>query len=151
MLGKTALDILERGITALANDATREKSKIGEILKKIAAHPFKVLATFIAAPFLVIKIALIVKNPIRRAISIVGLLISILLSYVAATFLGSLVGALFVASHVGIIAGIGFLFGTALSVYLGVIFSIIVLNSVSFIFLKLSSQEVVDYLQKIST
>ena len=150
MLVKVAGDILSRGITAIAKDTQREKSKIGAIFKKIASHPFKVLASFFAAPFLVFRIALLVDNPMRRIIAIIGLLLSLALSYVAATFLGTLVGAVFVASHIGILAGIGFLFGTALSVYLSVIFSIIVFNTVSFVFLKVSSQDVVDYLAEIS-
>jgi hypothetical protein len=151
MLGKATIDIFEKGFLALGNDLKKEKSKTIQVTKRIAAYPFKVLASFLAAPFLVFKIALIVKNPIRRTIAIIGLLISIILSYVAATFLGSLVGALFIFTHVGVLAGIGFLLGTTISIYLSVIFSIIVLNSVSFIFLKISSQEVIDYLQEIST
>jgi hypothetical protein len=151
MLGKAAIDVLGRGISALASDATKERNKVAEILKAIASHPIKVLASFIAAPILIIKIALIVKSPIRRAIAIVGLLVSLLLSYLAASIFGSLAGAIFIASHVGILAGIGFFLGATIWVYLSVIFSILVFNSVSFLFLKVSSQDVVDYLQKIST
>jgi uncharacterized membrane protein YhiD involved in acid resistance len=65
--------------------------------------------------------------------------------------LGTLVGAAFVASHIGILAGLGFFFGTTVSIYLSVIFSIIVFNAISFVFLKVSTQEVVDYLNEIST
>ena len=151
MFGKVAGEILEKGVTAIADDASKEKSKFGSVFKKIAGHPLKILASFIAAPFLVIRIAWSVKNPVRRIIAIIGLLLSLVLSYVAATLLGTLAGAAFVASNIGIIAGIGFLVGTTLSIYLSVIFSIIVFNAVSFIFLKISAQEVVDYLNEIST
>ena len=151
MLGKVAGDILAKGISALAADANNERNKIGVKFKKIASHPLKVMSSFLAAPFLVLKIAMTVKNPTRRVIAIIGLMLSCGLSYVAATFLGTLVGALFVASHIGILAGIGFILGTTLSVYLSVIFLIIVFNAVSFIFLKVSSQEVLDYLNEIST
>ena len=140
-----------KGVTAIAEDASRENSKIGTVFKKIFGYPIKVLASYIAAPFLTIKVAWMVKNPIRRIIATVGLIISLAISYFSATFLGTLVGAVFVASHIGVLAGIGFLFGTTLSVYLSVIFTIIVFNFVSFIFLKMSSQEVVDYLYELST
>jgi len=73
------------------------------------------------------------------------------LAYIAGTFLGSLAGAFFVMTHIGFWVGIGFLIGTTLSVYLSVIFSIIVCNTVSFVFLKITAQEVVDYLNEIST
>ena len=150
MIVKTAGDVLTRGITAIIEDVASENSKFKAVFKKVAGHPIKILASFIAAPFLIIKIAWMVNNPIRRIIAIIGLLLSLLLSYAAATLLGTLVGALFVASHIGILTGVGFLFGTTLSIYLSVIFSIIEFNSVSFIFLKASSQEVIDYLQEIS-
>lgn len=151
MFSQAAGEILGRGINAIAESATKEKSKFGAVFKKIAGHPIKVLASYIAAPVLVFKIAWKVENPIRRTIAIVGLLLSLVLSYLAATFLGTLAGAAFVASHIGVLAAIGFLVGTTLSVYLSVIFSILVFNSVSFIFLKISAQEVVDYLNEIST
>lgn len=150
MFGKAAEEMLERGVTAIADDASKEKSKFAAVFRKVAGHPIKVFASFIAAPVLVVRIAWRVENPVRRAIAIAGLLLSLLLSYIAATFLGSLAGAAFVASHVGILAAIGFLVGTTLSVYLSVIFSIIVFNAVSFIFLKISAQEVVEYLSDIS-
>ena len=139
-----------KGVTAIAEDASRENSKIGTVFKKIFGYPIKVLASYIAAPLLVIRIAWKVKNPIRRIIATVGLFMSLALSYFSATFLGTVIGAVFVASHIGILAGIGFLFGTTLSVYLSVIFTIIVFNTVSFVFLKFSSQEVVDYLNEMS-
>jgi len=151
MFGKVAAELLGSGITAISENASKEKSKIGSVYKKIASHPIKVLASFVTAPFLVIRIAWKVNNPIRRAIAVIGLLLSLVCSYIAATFLGTLAGAAFVASNIGILAGIGFLVGTTLSIYLSVIFSIIVFNAVSYVFLKISSQEVVDYLNEIST
>jgi len=151
MFGKVAGEILGRGINAIEQDASKQNKKVKAIFKKIASHPFKVVASFIAAPILVIKIAWLVKNPIRRIIAVIGLLLSLFLSYLAGTFLGSVVGAMFIASNIGILAGIGFFIGTTLSIYLSVIFSIIVFNSVSFVFLKISSQEIVDYLHEIST
>ncbi|TBW09284.1 hypothetical protein E0E52_07585 [Azotobacter chroococcum] len=151
MFGKAAGEVLGSGISALARDAANEKGRLGEVFRRIASHPVKVLASFIAAPFLIVRVALRVRSPRRRAVALVGLLLSVLLSYGAATFLGTLVGAAFVASHIGLLAGIGFLFGTTLSVYLSVIFSIVVFHAVSFVFLKISSQEVLDYLRDISS
>ena len=108
------------------------------------------MASFIAAPFLVFRIARIAKNPMRRWMAIIGLLLSTLVSYAAATFLGTLVGAAFIATNISVLAGIGFIFGTTLSVYFSVIFSIISFNAVSFFFLKASSEEVVEYLKEVS-
>lgn len=151
MFVKAAGDILERGMVAITEAASGERSRFAAVVRKVVGHPIKVIASFFAAPFLVVKIALKVRNPIRRGIAIVGLLLAIAGSYVAATFLGSLAGAALIASKVGIVAALGFLIGTTLSVYLSVIFSILVFNAISFLFLKMSTQEVVDYLDEIST
>lgn len=116
----------------------------------VSLHPIKMLAAFFSAPVLIVRLALVVKNPWRRAIAIIGLIFAIFFSYLSGTFLGDFVGAMLVISEIGILVGLGFLFGSMLSVFLSLTFSVLVLNSVSFLFLKLSSQEVVDYIKKIS-
>ena len=151
MLGSAAVDGLLRGLSIISSDSTKGKNKFTEALKFIAAHPIKVLAAYIFAPILIIKIALTVKNPLRRTIAVSGFIIAIILSYTSATFLGSLVGSFFIGTHFGFLAGIGFLFGTAVSVFLSVVFCVFVFNSISFIFLRMSSQDVVDYLDEISS
>ena len=97
---KTAAYIFARSIAAIHEDMAGGKSKIGAIFKGIASHPLKVLASFIFAPVLLVKVAFKARNPIRRLIVVVGLLISLILSYLAATFLGSLLGALFIATEI---------------------------------------------------
>lgn len=145
---KLATDIFGKGLSALSNDVSKENSKVREVLRSIVGYPIKVLATFFTAPLLLAHIAWGVKNPIRRTIALVGLLLSSIFCYLAGTFLGSLVGALFVATHVGPLFAAGLLVGSTLSVYLSVIFMIIVFNSVSFVFLKMNNEDVIDYLKK---
>ena len=142
--------IVEQALSAVANDVSKEKSKLGHIFRKVASHPIKMVAAFFTAPFLMIRVAWKVENPIRRIIAIVGFIIAFLSAYVAGTFLGSIMGAVFVASKVGYIVAFGFLLGTTTSVMLSVTFCIFVFNSLSLVFLKMSSQDVVDYLQEIS-
>lgn len=147
MIGKIAGEIFSQGISSLNEKVSSERGNINTVFKRIAGHPVKIIASFLSAPILIAKIAWQAKNPTRRFVAFFGLLLSILLAYGAATLIGSLVGALFIASHVGI----GFFLGTGISIYLSVIFSILTLNSVAFLFLKLSSQDVLDYLSEIST
>lgn len=151
MVGKFAAELLVSGIAAIKSQASSEGNKIGLIFKNIVSHPVKVIASFITAPILVFRIASLVENKIRRNLAIAGLLLSLVASYACATFIGTFFGALFVASHIGFLSGVGVLIGLSSSVYLSVIFSIISFNTVSFIFLKVSTQEVVDYLNEISS
>ena len=150
MFTQAAGDILERGLSVISANAASEKSKITEILKKIAAYPVRVVASFLAAPFLVFKIAMVVENPVRRVIAIIGLLVALLLSYAAGTTIGTMVGFALAWGSFGFLTGVAYLIGTTLSVYMSVVFAILVFNAVSFVFLKVNTQEVLDYLHKTS-
>ena len=138
-------------LSTIVDDVTKEKSKLKTIVKELASHPIKMIMTFLTAPFLVLWLGLTLKNPIRRFIAIIGLMVSVICSYVAGTLLGTFTGALFVMSNIGFFVGFGFIVGSFFSVLFSVVFSILVFNAVSFLFLKMSSQEVVDYLDKISS
>lgn len=125
-------------------------SSLSSIIKSVVRYPIKTIATFFTAPILILRLALTVKNPIRRLIAVVGLLISILLAYLAGTFLGSVVGAIFIFSHVGPLVAAGFLLGSTLSVVLSVAFTLFVFNATSWLFLHMSSEDVVEHLRSAS-
>ena len=146
-MGKLTSGIVEEALTAAAD----EKGKLSRIFKRVASHPVKMIAAFFAAPFLMLRIAWSVKNQVRRFLAIVGLIVAFLMSYVAGTFLGSIAGAALIASKVGYIMALGFLVGTTLSMILSVTFCVFVFNFVSFIFLKMNTQEVIDHLHDISS
>lgn len=134
----------------ISQSAVSEQGNLNKIFRKVASHPIKLIAAFFTAPFLILRIAWSVKNPVRRVIAATGLLLAIILAYLAGGFLGSFAGFIFVSLNIGWLAGLGFFFGTALSVFLSVCFSIAVLNTVSFLALKMSAEEVVAYLDATS-
>mgnify|MGYP003676782944 CR=1 FL=1 len=151
MIGKSAAEIFGKGLSGILEDGASEKSKLASIFKRIASYPLKIFAAYLAAPVLLVRMAWGVENPLRRGIAVLGLLLSWFAALAAGTALGTVAGAAFVATNIGYIAAIGFLVGTTFSVYLTVIFSIIIFNAVSFVFLKLNTQEIVDHLHEIST
>jgi hypothetical protein len=138
----SALDALIKRPTGSGSLAT--------VAKSVLRYPIKAVAAFVVAPFLAFRVARAARNPARRAIAGIGLFVAVLLAWLAGTFLGTAVGALLVMSHIGLFWGIGFLIGTTLSVALSVVFSILVLNATSWLFLHMSSEEVVAYLNSIS-
>jgi hypothetical protein len=150
-MSKPEKGVIETMLGAVLDDASKEHSRLKIMFKQVVSHPIKLVAAFITAPVLILRLAMTVQNPLRRAIAIIGLIVAITFAYLAGTFLGTAAGALFVMSNIGILSGIGFFVGSFLSVFLSLAFSVFILNAVSFLFLKLSTQEVVDYLQGLSS
>jgi hypothetical protein len=150
MFGESAGAIIKQSFDAISKDVSSENTKISHIVKNVLSHPFKIIAAFFTAPILIIRVALTVKNPVRRAIAVVGLLLAIMLSYLSGTLLGSLAGLMIVAGSVGILAAVGIFVGSALGMFFSVVFSVFIFNAVSYLFLRMSSQEVIDYLNEIS-
>lgn len=150
MIKEVASKFLADCVLRTSRDISSENSKIICLAKNIAAYPIKTLATFIFAPFLILRVAAKVKNPIRRSIAIFGVIASVAASYLTATALGTFLGAIFIGSKIGWISTIGFIIGTTVSVYMSVLISVISFNAVSFFFLKASSQEIAEYLERVS-
>ena len=135
----------------LFDTTSKESGNFRRVLKEIASHPIKMVATFLTAPFLLLRIAKNVEDPTRRKIAITGITVSLIFAYLAGTFLGTIAGAALIAANIGIFFGLAFLIGTSLSVFLSVAFSFLVLNFVSLLFLKMNKQEIIKHLDKEST
>ncbi len=117
---------------------------------KLLSHPIKLVAAYIFSPILMVK--LVVRssnNPVRRGIAIFGLILALIGSYIAGTLLGGFLGFILIATNVGVLTAIGFIFGTTMSFILSTAFSLIVFNFIAFVFLKISKQEVIDYLSEL--
>lgn len=142
-LGSTLLASALEALSSRSPGTGALRSTIGSVLR----FPIQAVAVFVTAPFLAIRVATIAKNPWRRAIATTGLLISVLLAWLAGTFLGTLVGALFIASDVGVLVGLGFLFGSLMSVVLSVAFCLLVFDATSWLFLQMSAEDVVEALK----
>lgn len=141
-----ASSLLSSALTALSHRSEGTgalRSAVGSVMR----FPIKAIAVFIAAPYLVLKVAMLARNPWRRTIAVIGLFLSVGLAWLAGTSLGSVVGAIFIASQVSILIGIGFLLGTTLSVVLSVAFCLLVFNATSWLFLQMSAEDVVECLK----
>ena len=148
MFRKSAIEILENSLVAINNSATTGSNKLWATLKTLLSHPFKLIAAFLLAPFLCISIALSTENIFRKIFAVVGLLTALGLSYITSIYLGKAVGAFLIASNFGFVLGFAFFFGTAISVILSVLFSIFVFNATSYLFLKMNTEEVIEYLKE---
>ncbi len=145
----TTASLFITALSALSN-RSRGESEFFTTLKAVVRSPFKVIAAFLAAPFLIIRVAHAAKNPIRRWIARIGLIAAAALAWTSGTLIGTFTGSLFIAAKFGLGLGLAFFVGTSLSAFLSVIFSILVLHATSALFLNLSSEEIVNYLMTIS-
>lgn len=137
-------------IEALAKKPSGSKNSFSTVAKSVVRYPIKAIAAFVMAPFLAFRVARGAKSSERRIIASVGLFLAIVFAWLAGTFLGTAAGALLILLKVGTFWGLAFFIGTALSVTLSVAFSILVLNATAWIFLHMSSEEVVAYLRDLS-
>lgn len=128
-----------------------ENQNISNFFQKIISYPLKIIASFIFAPFLMLKVILFIKTPIRRIIAGGGFLIAILTTYTVSTWLGKAACFWFIKNTVGWFTAFGFLIGTTFSIMVTVIISVAIFNFICFIFLKMSNEEVIDYLKEISS
>lgn len=78
-------EIIEYNISSITENSSIEENRIYNIIKKIAIqiidYPFKMLASFIFAPFLLFSLLLRAKDKIRKLISISGLSLAVMSLY----------------------------------------------------------------------
>lgn len=149
-MGYATVRMFQKGFDAIAKSNNAGRSNVASVISSVLRYPIRAFAAFLVAPLLIVRIALLAKNPIRRIIAVFGLIVALGLAYLAGTFLGSIAGALLIATKLGPLIALGFFVGTTFSVVLSVAFSIVVLNATSWLFVGLSSEEVLDYLKSIS-
>lgn len=137
-------------INLLKNIFGSESKNISTISNSIFKQPIKLIAAFFAAPFLLYKIIQRTENPRRRLIAKLGLIFGLIGAYFAGTFLGTTAATILIITKVGLILGLAFWIGTALSVFLTVLFQILIFNLITYSFLHLSSEEVINYLNDLS-
>lgn len=149
-MGNWAAGLIATGLEAITSNKDKNGGVFIATLSSVLRYPIKAIAAFIVAPFLAFRIAALAKNPIRRLIAGTGLVFAVFFAWAAGTFLGTMVGAIFVGSKFGLLVGLGFILGTTVSITLSIVFSILVLNTTAWAFLHLSSEEVISYLKSIS-
>jgi hypothetical protein len=137
-------------LEAIPGSKNSGQNALGAVVRSIVRAPLKAIGAFLFAPFLIFRIARHAADPKRKWLAALGLFIGAVLSIAAGTFLGTLAGAVLAGSLFGFWVGFGFLVGTSLSVVLTVTFQVLILNATCFLFLGLSSAEVVEYLKNTS-
>lgn len=149
-MGKWIASLFASALGALAQSKADGRIPLIAVLRSVVRTPLKAIGAFVFAPFLVLRIVAMARDPRRKWIAAIGLFLAAVLSLGAGTFLGSLTGALLIGEFFGMGKAAVFLIGTSFSVVLTVTFQVLVLNATCFLFLGLSSEEVVEYLQRAS-
>lgn len=71
-MGHWTASLVSAGIEALKSRPAKQGA-VGTVFNAIVGYPIKVLAAFITAPFLILRLAARVQNPVRRWIARIGL------------------------------------------------------------------------------
>ena len=149
-MGSGIASLFASALSSMAQSKAEGRSSLPSVVRSIVCAPLKAIGAFILAPLLVFRVVKLATDRRRKWVAALGLIIASLLAIGAGTLLGSLAGAFLVNTLFGPWVAIGFLVGTSFSVLFAVVFQVFILNATCFLFLGLSSEEVVEHLQRVS-
>lgn len=132
------------------SELNKESQKFTSITKKILTYPVRLIATFIFAPFLLIKTVLHSDSSIgRKFIAIFGLILAGLATYFLTTFVTISLAAI-IKANLGWFSLIGYGFGVFFTAWVSILIQIGIFNFISTLILKVSQQEVLQYLNELA-
>jgi hypothetical protein len=143
--------LLSSVMTRLVASESQGRSRIRTASSLVVRAPLKALAVFFTAPFLAYRVARFAKSRTRRIIARVGLVLSVIVAWFAGTSVGIGITALLLMAHVGFLYGLAFWVGATFSFLFSVVFSLLALNATATLFLGLSSEEVLEHLNSLSS
>lgn len=142
-------------IEALSRRSDGQRSSLATVGRSILRYPIKTVAAFLLAPILAFRVACVAKDPIRRVIAGVGLVLAVVVAWVVVVWTGRLLFQLIV--YLEIVYWLGpwdaivfLLFGSIVGVPVGIVLAAVALNATAWFFLHMSSEEVVEYLRSLS-
>ncbi len=145
-----AAEMLNKMMSSGKNELEKEKTNYESLFKRIITYPIKLIATFVFAPFLLIKTILNSNNSFfRKLIAIFGLILAAIGSYYLST-LGITVIALIVKEYLGFFSFLGYIAALMFTSWVGIFIQIGIFNFISTITLKISQQEVINYLDELA-
>lgn len=150
-----AANFFAGAIEALSRKSDASRGSLTTVARSILRYPIKTVAAFLMAPILAARVACVAKDPLRRVIAGVGLVLAVVAASVVGMVAGGLVattlGFFGVLEWFGVSAAIGYLlFGVAVGVPMSVVLSAVTLNATAWLFLHMSSEDVVAHLRSLS-
>jgi len=135
-------------VTAVNAEAGQRRAQLTTVIGKVFRYPLKMAVLFVASPILLFLIAKSArKSLLQRVIAAFGLLLGIGIAVAVFLFMRTLSGALLMLIHFGVLGFLGFLLGTTLSIVITVAFCLWLLLLISWVFLHMSSEDIVDALK----
>jgi hypothetical protein len=123
---------------------------IGSLTRTVLRYPIKSVAVFVAAPVLILHIARLAPNRIRRAMATAGLIFGLGAGYFAGTWMGKSAIAAFATWKYGFIVGLWVAVCSAFSIFVSAAIMLLAFNATCLLFLKMSTQEVADHLESLA-
>ena len=145
-----AISMLGGMLSSGKNEINKESQKFTSVTKKILIYPIRLIATFIFAPFLLIKTVLDSDSSIgRKFIAIFGLALAGLATYFLTTFVTISLAAI-IKANLGWFSLISYGFGVFFTAWVSILIQIGIFNFISTLILKINQQEVLQYLNKLA-
>lgn len=146
-----AATLFASAIEALSRKSGEGRNSLATVTGSMLRYPIKTVAAFAMAPFLAFPVACVAKDPVRRVIAGAGLVVAVVVAWSAA------VGGVFALFSVfsiwqllGAWPAVAWLVFGWISTTVSVISAALALNATAWLFLHMSSEEVVQYLRWLS-
>ena len=146
----TAINMLGEMFNKEKKQANYEAKNYSNLLKKVMNYPIRLVATFIFAPFILIKVIFHSDSSImRKLIAVVGLICAGLAVY-SLTFAVTISLGLVIKSQLGIFSAIAYTISIFITTWLNILIQIAIFNTITAIMLKITQSEVIEYLDDLS-
>lgn len=150
MAWSKAVDMLSGLFGGTINQIDKEGKNQTTLLKKIAIYPLKLFATFILAPFILIKVIINSNaNIMRKIIAILGLVLAAAATYYLTTAATILLGSV-IFNQLGFFSFAGYIVGLIFTSWLNILIQVGIFNFISTVMLKINQQAVLKYLNELS-
>lgn len=141
-------ELVKEFLAASSRVVVGERENIRSAWGKIAHLPYKLVLSFVFAPWTLVKFVISSScPPLKRGVAALGIAVAGLITYVAGSLFGRFAVALWIAGSFGPFIAIIIFFGTFAMLLVLILFYLAVFNFVCFFFLGLTKDEVIEHMR----
>lgn len=143
-----AVNMLGSIISSGKNEFNKESKNYSSLFKKTINYPITLIATFLLAPFLLVKVIIHSESTFfRKTVAVTGLILAALSVYFLTTSIIIGVG-LFIKAQLGWFSTIAYVVSVFVTTWVSVLIQVGIFNTISTLTLKMTQKDVLNNLRE---